>query len=253
MDEQRVTKPATVETGSRWQLNRREAESVVTAVVRGCREHGGSHHAHFAHGGWDHVSELLTDDRYTFLGGPTPTSPGERPKPAKGQRWRTPPAPSLWGLTPNAVFELNRRSYSDNCWKAKGPAINGKVVDDWNMCDDWFRPGGPLEFVDHGPTPVAEQGGPAKDSADAVLTPCSPASDLTRSTDRAKSAAAPGEGKPRLPSPVRHESGGLSARAILQARQRDRERVRAENAAAVAALCSEWDLLPSVDERRWRR
>lgn len=146
-----------------------------------------------------------------------PTSLGNKPfmlsgvQDRKPHQWKVDGRPIYFGVEAFTNGRLQKVGHPDGYpAPVASPAPTG------------WQPGMPnLPKPPLGASPAPIRGEPAKYSAGTVLTPCSPVPDLTRSTDRDASPAAPGEGKPRLPSPVRHEPGGLYGRLVGEMRASD--------------------------------
>lgn len=161
----------------------------------------------------------------TYLG-PTEPGGGDAPRPAKGQRWRdTQPG---YGLAFEVTGPMDTRGWRVRCVE------NGNMT--WWENED-FR-NGTLVFVDHG-EPASHPSQPRTGPGKGLTNPeCSHPRCVGKET-----CAVPA---PRAPEPDPWQQPPLTVYAILQAKERARQEKREADARAVAAFCSDFDLLPDA-------
>lgn len=167
-------------------------------------------------------AEIMQD---TYLG-PTEPGGGDAPRPAKGQRWRdTQPG---YGLAFEVTGPMDTRGWRVRCVE------NGNMT--WWENED-FR-NGTLVFVDHG-EPASHPSQPRTGPGKGLTNPeCSHPRCVGKET-----CAVPA---PRAPEPDPWQQPPLTVYAILQAKERARQEKREADARAVAAFCSDFDLLPDA-------
>lgn len=158
-----MERPAKIEVGQRWRVGDRDAKEITVTGFYAelnawyvCRDgdpdvndDDGSPYRHDGTCCW-YSKEFFSNA--TFLGGPSPAVSTGRPKPAKGQRWR-----SRWAGMPDdgeihvidsvgtsQVLVLlpsgNKVKFDAEVWERTGPATDGPSR-------GWY------EFVDHGEQP----------------------------------------------------------------------------------------------------
>lgn len=217
-----MEKPSKVEVGQRWQTSYGDVWCVISvdSPLRVRRERDGYE--------CNTGLSWFANPHLTYLG---PAEPVKAPAPAMEAKL------DVWGdLVPVAclscagALDSTRAFVCQTCFPSV--ANNGKWVElrrAWQAgARDFPRPASPPSQPRTGPTSQTDS--PREGSL-------SPARGLPATTE------VRGRQSDKPPSPVRREPGELSARAILQSKERARQEKREADARAVAAFCDEWELL----------